>query len=364
MFDLQSSGAREETEEPQNEFLHPFTADDIYEVEKFDLSVNIIDTEEELFIQFSYATALFKKETVERMARHYALLLDRIAASPELPCGRYSLLSAAEEQLMLTEWNNTAVEFSAYKTMCAVFDEQAEKTPGNIALVSGEQQFTYRQLHEKSNQLARHIRAQYEKKTDRPLTPDTFIALYFDRCPEMIISILSIMKAGGAYVPVDISYPQERIDFILADTGAELILTHEAAIRENNGAVPEDKMVFADLSSGFYLTTDASPLPAYSNAGDLAYLIYTSGSTGRSKGVAIEHHSAVNMAMDRIAEYKTAETDNTLQIASICFRVPALHWYKKKYCSMVNNANSSLTTTALLILIQCLLSWKHLISPG
>lgn len=319
MFDLQSSGAREETEEQPNEFLHPFTADDIYQVEKFDLSVNIIDTEEELFIQFSYATALFKKETIERMARHYTLLLERIAASPELPCGQYSLLRAEEEQLMLTEWNNTAAEFPAHKTMCAVFDEQAEKTPGNIALVCGEQQFTYQQLYEKSNQLARYIRAQYEEKTNRPLTPDTLIALYFDRCPEMIISILAVMKAGGAYVPVDISYPQERIDFILADTGVELILTHEAAIHENNAALPDDKIVTADLSSAFYLTTDASSLPAYSNADNLAYLIYTSGSTGRSKGVAIEHHSAVNMAMDRIAEYKTTETDNTLQIASICF---------------------------------------------
>lgn len=319
MFDLQSNGAADDAEEEPEEYLHPFDAEDIYQVEKFDLSVNIVDTDDELLVQFSYATALFKKETIERLGHHYVILLNRLAASPELPCCQYSLLSPEEENQLLHEWNNTTANFPDHKTMHAVFSEQAAKTPGNIALVFEEQSFTYQQLEEKTNQLARIIRDVYQQRTGNPLVPDTLIALYFDRSPEMIFGMLGILKAGGAYVPIDISYPQDRVDFILLDTGAALILTHEAAIREKNATLPENKILLTDLSADWYITTDNSALPPYSQCTDLAYIIYTSGSTGRSKGVAVEHRSAVNMVADRIAEYKPVETDNTLQIASICF---------------------------------------------
>lgn len=319
MFDLQSNGAPDEAEEEQEDYLHPFDAGEIYQVEKFDLSINIVDTDDELLAQFSYATALFKNETIERMGRHYITLLSHLAAAPELPCCQYSLLSPEEKYRILHEWNQTTGVFPDQKTISAVFSEQAAKTPGNTAMRFEDRSFTYRELDEKTNQLARHIRDEYLKRTGAAPEPGTYIAVYFERCPEMIISMLAILKAGCAYVPIDTSYPQDRIDFILGDTGATLVLTHEAAMQENNIVLPADKILLTGLSHPVFLNGENSPLPPCSQCTDLAYLIYTSGSTGRSKGVAVEHRSVINMAFDRIAEYKTEETDNTLQIASICF---------------------------------------------
>jgi len=331
MFDLQSYGTQDEDPDQQSyhsqyeeaehpkEHLTPFQSDKGYDVEKFDLSINIIDGHEELIGQIGYATALFNHDTIELLVNRYLHLLNQLAAAPEQPYSQLSLLTPDEYDRVINEWNATATPYPKEKTIYQVFQEQVERTPNNIALVYEQERLTYQQLNEKSNQLARHIREQYQQRANKELAPDIFIALYLDRSLEMIIAILAVLKAGGAYVPIDTSYPQERIDYILKDTGVELVLTQRLLIENPEAQLPTEKLIFTDLSEPLYQSTNTANLPQHSHAKDLAYLIYTSGSTGQAKGVQIEHAPVINMALDRAAQYQTTTGDNTLQIASICF---------------------------------------------
>ena len=218
MFGVQSFGSQDTSSDEQKNWLKPFEAEVAYEVEKFDLSIFIFDGQPELIGQVSYATALFQKDTIERLIDHYICLLEQLAEVPGQPYSHHSLLSAEQYQQIVYEWNDTDREYPKEKTIYQLFEQQAEKRPDNIALVYEGQQLSYKQLNEKSNQLARHIREQYLKTTKQSLAPDTLIALHLDRSLEMVIGILAVLKAGGAYVPVDTSYPQERIDYILQDT--------------------------------------------------------------------------------------------------------------------------------------------------
>ena len=131
-------------------------------------------------------------------------------------------LTSEEYRKIVYEWNQTDKDYPRHKTIHQLFQEQAERTPDNIALVFENQQLTYKQLNEKSNQLAWYIRKQYKQKTKQELQPDTLIALCLNRSLEMVIGILAVLKAGGAYVPIDPNYPEERINYILEDTKAAL----------------------------------------------------------------------------------------------------------------------------------------------
>lgn len=132
------------------------------------------------------------------------------------------------KKLLTNDWNNTNKDYPKDKTICQLFEEQVKKTPDNIALVYEDKELTYKELNEKSNQLARYIRKQYKERTKKTLESDTLIALCLDRSLEMIIGILGVLKAGGAYVPMDTEYPEERIEYILNDTKSELVLCQKS----------------------------------------------------------------------------------------------------------------------------------------
>lgn len=128
------------------------------------------------------------------------------------------------------------------------------KRPRIIALVYEGVSLSYRELNEKSNQLARHIRSQYKRKTSQEIEPDTLIALCLDRSLELIIGILGVLKAGGAYVPIDPSYPQERIDYILADTNAEIVLSQRQVVASGEARLAAGQVIYIDLSGDLYQT--------------------------------------------------------------------------------------------------------------
>ncbi|TMC13837.1 MAG: amino acid adenylation domain-containing protein, partial [Chloroflexi bacterium] len=270
-------------------------AEQFHEVEKFDLSVLIDDSGPNITGQISYATALFKQATIARMIDHYLNLLEQLTARPELPYDGCSLLGAAEYETIVHAWNATDREHPQDRTLHEVFQEQAARTPSRTAVVYEGRRLTYEELDQRSNQLARFIRARYEERTGRPLTPGTLVALYVDRGLEMPVGMLAVLKAGAAYVPIDVHYPQERVDYLLQDTGTELILTCAHGEASRTAALPEDRVIDMELGAELYLREDASHLPPVSRADDLAYVIYTSGTTGKSKGVPIEHRQVMNL---------------------------------------------------------------------
>jgi len=318
MFGIEDFSSPLTTDEQKNN-QKPQPTDITYEMEKFDLSINIFDGAPAISGQISYATSLFKQDTIDRFIDHHKRLLKQLIAFPEQPYSQLSLLNAEEYKTIVYEWNDTKSDYPDQVTIHQFFQEQAEKTPDNIALIYEGLKLTYRELNEKSNQLARHIREQYSLRTKKPIVPGTLIALHLDRSLEMIIGILGVLKAGAAYVPMDITYPQERTNFILEDIKGELVLCQRHHPGDHATQLPHEKILYIDLAEKFFKDQDPSNLPEHCNATDLAYLIYTSGSTDRPKAVAIEHRSVVNMAVSRVVEYEMSGCENSLQIASVCF---------------------------------------------
>jgi amino acid adenylation domain-containing protein/thioester reductase-like protein len=288
LLEVQDFSSLDKNDDQQETFLRRLPTTHLYQVERFDLSIVLDGSRPELTGEVSYATTLFRQETIERIIDHYVHLLTQLSAAPEQPYHRHSLLSAKEYDEVINRWNATDRSYPKNKTIVDLFSEQAEKTPDNIALVFEKQWLTYKELDEKSNQLARQIRELYRRRTKKIMERDSLIALYLDRCLELVIAILAVMKAGGAYVPIDINHPQERVDLILEDTGAELVLSR-SHLDHGSVHLPKDKVIQVDLDADFYNTNDTSHLPQYGQTSHLAYVIYTSGTTGRPRGVKVEH---------------------------------------------------------------------------
>ncbi|MCC6806740.1 MAG: AMP-binding protein, partial [Deltaproteobacteria bacterium] len=174
---------------------------------KLDLTVALSENEGRLEGVIEYATDLFDRETIARMAGHFQKLLDAIAKNPDEKIGALEMLGEAERQKLLVEWNATKRDYPRDQSIHALFLAQAKKTPDAVAVVFEDQTLRYRALDERSNQLARYLQK-------RGVGPETLVAICVERSAEMVVSLLAILKAGGAYVPVDPKYPQARIAHI------------------------------------------------------------------------------------------------------------------------------------------------------
>jgi amino acid adenylation domain-containing protein len=193
------------------------------------------------------------------------------------------LLNEKDRHKLLYEFNDTKAEYPRDKVLQELFEEQVEKTPNNLSLIFKGKKLTYRQLNERSNQLARRLK-------ERGVNPDQIVGLMVDDSPiEMILGIISILKAGGAFLPIDPEYPKDRIEYMMEDSNVGLLLTQTNL---------KDKIHFEgeviNLENQSLFTRDSSNLGKINQSNDLAYVIYTSGSTGKPKGVQIEHTSIVN----------------------------------------------------------------------
>jgi amino acid adenylation domain-containing protein len=335
LFGVQSFGNQNRSIVEQKKYFKPYQIEDVHEVEKFDLSIFINDSEEELTGYISYAASLFHKNTIARFIHHYQHLLDELTQTPDKPYSQISLLSAKEYNTIMYDWNATDKAYSRNKTIHELFEEQVKKTPGATALIYEEQKLTYRELNEKSNQLASYIRTQYKQRTGQPLSPDTLIALCVDRSLEMIIGILAVLKAGGAYVPMDPAYSQERIDYLLEDTKTEFVLTQKHITGSGKVKLPQEKVIYIELTEALYVNQPTSNLLRYSKSNDLAYVIYTSGTTGKPKGAMLNHSGIVNRLEWMQAMYPLKAEDVVLQKTPYVFDVSVweilwANWYGAK----------------------------------
>lgn len=303
----------------QPAFLKQWNMDQLLETAQFDLSVFIDDEGEELIGKINYSTALFRKERILKLIEHYTSLLHTLLKHVNRPYSRIGLLSKQEQQLILHTWNQTQKNHSKGVTLHELVELQVEKTPLAVALVYENNRFTYQELNEKSNQLARYIQQLYSKRTGKQLKRDTLIAVCMNRGLEAVVGILATMKAGAAYVPMDVNHPQERIDFILDDTKAELILTRKT--EDLTIQLPEEKKVAIDFSEQFYSTETKSNLFVQTNPENLAYVIYTSGTTGKPKGVLIEHEACLNTIFALFSIYNKETIQRVTAFTSFTFDV-------------------------------------------
>ncbi|AGC75285.1 amino acid adenylation domain protein [Nonlabens dokdonensis DSW-6] len=290
-------------------------------IEKVDypLSIKAYEYSDVLTIELQYDGDYLTEEKANSHLVRLEDILDQVINTPDQLHSKISLLNSSEYDQVIHQWNSTDVDYPRDKTIYEMFESQVENVPDNIALVYEDKELTYNELNERSNELARHIRSSYKERTGNDLKPDTLIALCLDRSLEMIIGILGVLKAGGAYVPIDQDYPQDRIDYILEDTEAALILSQRGVFKDRSTSLPEDRVVYIDLIEGFYQKEQPSNLPRYSRPTDLAYVIYTSGTTGKPKGVMVEHEGVNNLVFTRKDTFKLDKNSRVLQYASLVF---------------------------------------------
>ncbi|MEH2348460.1 MAG: amino acid adenylation domain-containing protein [Nostoc sp.] len=277
---------------------------------KFDLTLLVIESDNQLNCSWEYATDLFDKSTIQRMAEQFEVLLKGIVDKPQQPIKTLPLMTAAEA-LQLQRWNRTETNYPHDKTLVELFEQQVAKNPDNLALVFESQSLTYQQLNQKANQLAHYLIQNYQ------IQPDTLIGICVERSFEMIIGVLGILKAGASYVPIDPNYPQERIGFMLQDCGTSVLLTQSFIKDKLPLTELKHQVICLDKDPFSSALIDNPNLQITPN--NLAYIIYTSGSTGRPKGVMIEHQSIVNLALAWAKTFQVQPQSRWLQFGSFSF---------------------------------------------
>ncbi|MER5884105.1 amino acid adenylation domain-containing protein [Streptomyces sp. NPDC001941] len=258
-----------------------------YDSDKVDHPLAVVAREEgeELTVTLWYAGELFEDATIATLLETTRTLFAQVAADPAQPVAALEYVS--EPTLRHFEvWNRTEAPYPGHKTLHGIFEEMAAAFPDATAVVYRDRRLTYRELNERANRLAHHLRDTAE------LRPNDLVALVTDKSELMITAILAVWKTGAAHVPIDPAYPDDRIAFMWQDTSARLVLTNDA----HTGRLS----ALADLPVLGIESLDLDTGPAHDpvtdvTSTDLAYAIYTSGTTGRPKAVLVEHQGVVNL---------------------------------------------------------------------
>ncbi|MEC0439212.1 surfactin non-ribosomal peptide synthetase SrfAA [Bacillus subtilis] len=309
VFSMQNANIKDLTMKGIQLEPHPFER----KTAKFDLTLTADETDGGLTFVLEYNTALFKQETIERWKQYWMELLDAVTGNPNQPLSSLSLVTETEKQALLEAWKGKALPVPTDKTVHQLFEETAQRHKDRRAVTYNGQSWTYGELNAKANRLARIL-------MDCGISPDDRVGILTKPSLEMSAAVLGVLKAGAAFVPIDPDYPDQRIEYILQDSGAKLLLKQEGI------SVP-------DSFSGDVILLDGSrtilSLPLDENdeenpetavtAENLAYMIYTSGTTGQPKGVMVEHHALVNLCFWHHDAFSMTAEDRSAKYAGFGF---------------------------------------------
>ncbi|MEL4011745.1 amino acid adenylation domain-containing protein, partial [Bacillus velezensis] len=297
------------TKESENLMISPITFD--LDNAKFDLTFNVLDFEEDIILNIEYRTGLFKANTIERISETYINILKGTTKNIDTVLNDIDIFSEEDKMILLHHSNTQLMEFPQNKPIHRLFEEQVKQTPDNVAVVFEGIKLTYRELNEKSNQLAVLLR-------EKGVEPNSLVSLMVERSLDVIVGMLGILKAGGAYLPIDPAYPAERIKYILKDSQTKLLLTNSKLIEET-GLEDMFDIEAIDMHANSLSEYQTENLLIENTGKDLVYVIYTSGSTGNPKGVMIEHQSLVNLCHWHNSYNTVSENDNSAVYASMSF---------------------------------------------
>ncbi|MFO0762663.1 MAG: non-ribosomal peptide synthase/polyketide synthase, partial [Byssovorax sp.] len=276
---------------------------------KFDLTLTMTEGHKGLSGSLEYATDLFDAATIDRIIQSFVTLLEGIARKPAALVSELPLLADAERRKILTAWNDTAVSMPVGTLVTDLYQAAVDRSPDAIAVRFGDESISYRTLDERVNRLAHAL-------IDLGVGPDRLVGVCMERSIEVVVAMLAVLVAGGAYVPLDPSYPKKRLDMMIEDAKAAVLLTQERF----RGLLPEGATVLALDTPGADVSARSTARPARRAAPEsLCYVIFTSGSTGRPKGAMIEHRGAVNYLRFVIGEYRIAEGQGAPVHSSIAF---------------------------------------------
>ena len=286
---------------------------------QFDLTLNTYESNDGFAAELTYATDLFKPETVERLARHWQNLLQGIVAAPTQRVGELPLLESAEHGVLLQDWFRVADRCAQAECVQQDFALQAQRNPQATALIIGDDVLTYGELDARANQLAHHL-------IEAGVGPDQLVGIAVERSVEMIVGLLAILKAGGAYVPLDPAYPEDRLAYMIEDSGLQLLLTQMHL--QAQLPIPAGVQTLLLDQSGDWLATYPQTAPDVAVNGEhLAYTIYTSGSTGKPKGVMVRHAALSNFVASMIKQPGIAAADRMLSLTTFSFDIFGLEIY-------------------------------------
>ncbi|MCS5662249.1 MAG: amino acid adenylation domain-containing protein, partial [Dehalococcoidia bacterium] len=277
---------------------------------KFDLTLSVAEVDGALQCDWEYNTDLFEEGRINRMTNHFDCLLESIVSDPEMQISQLNILPEEEKQKVLYEWNDTKVDYPKDKTVIDLFKEQAEQQPEAIALIFGDEEMTYKELDERSNQLAAYLQR-------KGLKAGSLVAIYIERSHYLAISLLATLKAGAAYLPIDTSYPINRVEHMLKDAQPTHLINSSSYPIEMLGQQLQTLSIDQCWQDIIQETNSREKYPP--QASDLAYVIHTSGSTGQPKGVMIEHRSLLNLAQQITDLHDVPAASVILQFASFAF---------------------------------------------
>jgi len=272
----------------------------------FDLTLTALERSGSYRLTWEYATALFRRSTIERMSSRFAQLVDELVSRPQAEVRRLSMLG--DDEAVLAAWNGAGREQPVTATLAERFAAHVAATPGALAIETPLVRWTYAELDARANQLAAHLRS-IGVTTNEP------VALAIERGPEAIAAVIGVMKAGAASMPVDTTHPRERQRFVLEQSKARVLVADAAT----NARLPEHNALLVRIEDLAPLPADAPEPECPAGTEDLLYVLYTSGSTGQPKGVAVPHRTLVNLMDWQRQEPGLDGAARTLQYAPLTF---------------------------------------------
>jgi len=295
---------------------HTFTPNP-KQFENFEIFLQVDNLEDSLVLKWVYNTRLFKSSTINQMMDEFEYLLQQLVKGPETLLGNIPRLNAEKLSAQLAKWNNTTFTYPRQTALHSLITDRAIAIPDKTAITFGSQKTSYKLLNEQSNQFAAILIENGVCKGDK-------VALATDRSAEMMVALLAIMKAGAVYIPLDPQFPINRINYMLEDSKAAVLLTSKKY--QNKFGSNAKELLIEDLWLNLRSYPSSEPAVAV-NGDDLVYILYTSGSTGMPKGVQIAHHNLVNFLTSMQAEPGLKAEDKLLAVTTISFDIAGLELF-------------------------------------
>lgn len=276
-----------------------------------DIDIHLYDMNDtgDINIAYDYLISKYSIDDICSIHARFLYIINQVLENNDITLNEIEIVTPDEKKKILYDFNNTSADYPRDKTITQLFEEQVEKTPDNIAVVFENQKLTYRELNQRANSLASYLRSQKIGRND-------IVGIMVNRSLEMIISILAVLKSGACYIPIDPEYPQDRIEYMLNNSNAKLLLTFKRL--ENK--VTFDNKLFVELDNELY-NSNKDNLININKPDDLAYIIYTSGSTGKPKGVMLKHSNINNFiqGMCNVVDFNSEKT--IVSVTTISFDI-------------------------------------------
>ena len=277
-------------------------------ISKFNLSLEIQPKTQTINIE--YCTDLFKQETIERLFEHYMNTIKSIMNDINVKIKDIDIVPEKEKNMILYDFNNTKLDYPKNQIVTELFEEQVRKSSNKIAVVFGEKHITYKELNQKSNQIANYLRK-------NGIKPNDIVGVMLPRRIELIHTLIGIIKSGACYIPIDPEYPEQRIQYMLENSNAKLLITNNELYDKIN----YENKVSVDYDNIEIYSQANENLKPISKPEDLAYVIFTSGSTGKPKGVKITNKNLYNFIIGIKKEIPFEENKTMVSVTTICFDI-------------------------------------------